>query len=65
MAALRYAADAVWEADAKIGRAKAYLVGSPYATDFGFSSAGLLRGPLQVSFSQQHMIIVVFVTCCY
>ena len=46
MLELRNGGDTVWEMDARIGRAKAYLVGSPYATDFGFSN--VLRGPLQV-----------------
>lgn len=46
MLELRNGGDTVWEMDAKIGRAKAYLVGSPYATDFGFSN--VLQGPLQV-----------------
>jgi hypothetical protein len=49
--ALRNGGDALWEADAKVGRVKAYLVGSPYATDFGFSDC-LPRGPLQVRLSK-------------
>lgn len=47
---VRNGGDAVWEAEAKIGRAKAYLVGSPYATDFGFSN--VLQGPLQAGLAQ-------------
>ena len=47
MVELRNSGEVAWEAEARIGRAKAYLVGSPYATDFGFSN--VLQGPLQVS----------------
>ncbi|BDA50280.1 probable autophagy-related protein 2 at C-terminar half [Coccomyxa sp. Obi] len=47
MIELRNSGDMAWEAEARIGRAKAYLVGSPYATDFGFSN--VLQGPLQAN----------------
>lgn len=46
MLALRAHAEQQWAAELAIGRAKAYLVGSPYATDFGFAS--VLQAPLQV-----------------
>ena len=45
MLALRVAGEQQWDADLAVGRAKAYLIGSPYATEFGFSN--VLEGPLQ------------------
>ena len=35
-----------WELEAALGRAKLFLIGSPYASDFCFSDA--IGGPLQV-----------------
>ena len=35
-----------WELEAALGRAKLFLIGSPYASDFCFSDA--VGGPLQV-----------------
>jgi hypothetical protein len=46
MLALHAHAEQQWGAELAVGRAKAYLVGSPYATDFGFAS--VLQAPLQV-----------------
>ncbi len=56
MLKLRNGGDSVWEMEAKVGRAKAYLVGSPYATDFGFSN--VLQGPLQVSQPWQYSMLL-------
>ena len=46
MLSLRQAGEQQWAADLAVGRAKAYLVGSPYAAELGFAS--VLAGPLQV-----------------
>ena len=40
------AAPCTWEAEAALGRAKLFLMGSPYASDFCFSE--VVGGPLQV-----------------
>ena len=38
MLSLRQAGEQQWAANVAVGRAKAYLVGSPYATELGFAN---------------------------
>ena len=44
-----------WEAEAALGGAKLFLIGSPYASDFCFSD--IAGGPLQVRHFPEHCLL--------